>query len=277
MSNGTAIQIPRPVVKWVGGKRGIVDTLMKLMPEDYGDYWEPFVGGGALFFALHPNPHRAHISDVNDDLMNMYRTVKRSKNKLMAELDVLSAFQSEDFYYAIRAEHNINDPALRAARFVFINKLCYNGLIRYNSKGQINTPWGHKKNPVTLYDRENINAVAAALKGVEIATRSYDKIEPSPGDFVYFDPPYHDAYNSYSKNGFGDEGQAELASFFRALDARGVLLMLSNSDTPLIRELYDGFNVREITAPRAVSCKGDGRKPVSELIVTNYEVAHADE
>lgn len=271
MANIEGNDKPKPLLKWAGGKRGIVDKLIAAMPDEYGDYWEPFVGGAALFLELSPlGSHAVHLSDINDDLMNTYRIVRRSPRKLMRSLDEMAESHCEEYYYEVRAQSQLESSLARAARFIFINKTCYNGLIRYNSKGLINTPWGHKKNPVSLYDEENILACRTAFRGVELAARSYLDIAPKAGDFVYFDPPYDDTYNGYSKNGFGVEGQRSLAQFCRELDARGVKWMLSNSDTPLINELYAGFNISYISAPRAMSCKSDGRKAVREVLITNY-------
>ena len=271
MASLSIMEKPKPLLKWAGGKRSIADKLIAAMPAEYGDYWEPFFGGGALFLELSPlEGHAAHLSDVNDDLINTYKVVRRSPKKLMCALDEMAERHSEEFYYEVRAQAQLEGVLDRAARFVFINKTCYNGLIRYNSKGQINTPWGHKDNPVTLYDRNNILACSAAFKGAELAVRSYSEIAPKAGDFVYFDPPYDDTYNGYSRNGFGAEGQRSLARFCRELDSRGVKWMLSNSDTPLVNELYEGFNIAYISAPRALSCKTEGRKPVREVLVTNY-------
>lgn len=263
----------KPIVKWVGGKRGILNELVSAMPENYGDYWEPFAGGAALFFEVNPaaQGHVSHLGDVNDDLIVTYKAVKSARKRLMEELDALAAQHSEEFYYEVRSRRDVRGYVNRAARFIFINKTGYNGLIRYNSKGQINTPWGHKDNPVYLYDEDNLKACSSALQGVELVTASYRDANPSEGDFVYFDPPYDDTYNGYSKSGFGIAEQESLAAFCRELDEAGVYWLLSNSDTPLIRELYDGFHVRVLTAPRAVSCKGDGRKPVREVLVSNYE------
>lgn len=242
------------------------------MPKEYGDYWEPFVGGAALFLELQPQQHghKAHLSDINDDLITTYKAIKTSKNKVMELLDTHAAAHSEEYFYTLRAQHDLTNKAHRAARFIFLNKTGFNGLIRYNSKGEINTPWGHKKNPVTLYDRANMDAFAAALKSVELQTCSYDKIQPKAGDFVYLDPPYHSTYSGYTKDGFGADSQRNLALYLNSLDAQNVKWMLSNSDTTLIHELYHPYNVKTITAPRAISCKAEGRKAVNELIITNY-------
>lgn len=262
----------KPIVKWVGGKRGILDKLVAAMPQEYGSYYEPFAGGAALFLALSPlDGHKAFISDLNGDLVNLYSVVQKKPVALMSALDSMADKHCEDYYYEVRSWHDLEDPVERAARFLFINKTGYNGLIRYNSKGQINTPWGHKKNPVSLYVEEDIRAAAQAFKGASVRCRSYTMCRPKAGDFVYLDPPYDSTYNGYDKDGFGVKGQCSLAEWCHVLDGRGVKFMLSNSDTPLINELYQDFHVAKITAPRAVSCKADGRKPVQEVLVTNYE------
>lgn len=266
------IVAPKPLLKWAGGKRGILSELIAAMPAEYEDYWEPFFGGGALFLELYPlHGRQSHLSDVNPDLINTYKIVRYSPRKLMEKLDEMSTKHSEEYYYEMRSQGNLKSSLERAARFIFINKTGYNGLIRYNSKGLINTPWGHKKNPVSLYDEANILACSKAFKKTDLAVRTFSNIAPEAGDFVYFDPPYDDTYNGYSKNGFGIEGQMALAALCKDLDNRGVKWMLSNSDTPLINKLYDSYKISHITAPRALSCKGDGRKPVLEVLVTNYE------
>lgn len=142
----------KPIVKWVGGKRGILDELVKAMPETFNSYYEPFAGGAALFLSLSPlTNHKAFISDLNGDLINLYSIIQNKPDELMLKLDELASKHTQDFYYEVRSWHHLDDDVLRAARFLFINKTGFNGLIRYNSKGEINTPWGHKKNPVTLY------------------------------------------------------------------------------------------------------------------------------
>lgn len=261
----------KPIVKWVGGKRGILDKLVNAMPDEYDSYYEPFAGGAALFLAQSPLEHKAFISDLNSDLINLYTVVQSNSEALMNRLDKMAEAHSKEYYYEVRSQHNLVDPLERAARFLFINKTGFNGLIRYNSKGEINTPWGHKKNPVKLYVREDIEAAEKAFRRATVRCRSYSMCRPGEGDFVYLDPPYDNTYNGYDKDGFGVKGQCQLAEWCHVLDERGVLFMLSNSDTPLINELYQDFNIQKIQAPRAVSCKADGRKPVQEVLVTNYE------
>lgn len=261
----------KPIVKWVGGKRGVLPYLLEAMPDEYNAYYEPFAGGAALFMALQPlDSHKAYISDLNSDLINLYQVVQHYSSKLLQELDAMAERHCEEYYYQVRSQHNIQDPVKRAARFLFINKTGYNGLIRYNSKGEINTPWGHKKNPVSLYSEQDIRDAAEAFRGATLRCRSYTMCRPGKGDFVYLDPPYDNTYNGYDKDGFGVKGQVALAEWCHMLDEKGVRFMLSNSDTPLVNELYQDFDIQKIRAPRAVSCKANGRKPVQEVLVTNY-------
>lgn len=261
----------KPIVKWVGGKRGILSTLKEAMPDDFGAYYEPFAGGLALFFDLAPlSGHKSYISDLNEDLVNLYEVVQKQPRELMARLDDHTKAHSEDYYYEVRGQHNLPLGLERAARFVFLNKTGYNGLMRYNAKGEFNTPWGHKKDPVQLYNEQDILDASAALKSATLRCRTYSQCRPKAGDFVYLDPPYDDTFTSYNAGGFGVGGQVKLAEWCRALDERGVLFMLSNSDTPLINELYQGFTIERVKAPRAVSCKANGRGAVTEVLVRNY-------
>lgn len=261
----------KPIVKWVGGKRGILPILQDAMPTEFSSYYEPFAGGAALFLSLAPiNGHKAFISDVNADLINLYSVVQRNPNALLNELDQMASKHCEEFYYKVRSCNQIDDDIKRAARFLFINKTGYNGLVRYNSKGEINTPWGHKKNPVSLYVENDIWAANKAFNGAIVKCRSYSFCRPKAGDFVYLDPPYDDTYNGYAKDGFGVQGQQALAKWCHKLHKRGIKFMLSNSDTPLINMLYKDFYIKKITAPRVVSCKATDRKPVQEVLIVNY-------
>lgn len=269
----------KPILKWAGGKRLIVPELIAHMPAEYGEYWEPFCGGAALFLALFPIEGKlAHLYDLNDDLITTYRAVRTYRFRLMRTLDKLNEDWSEEAYYRIRAQHDLKDPVLRAARFIYLNKYGYNGLVRYNGKGEFNVPWGHKKNQVPLYEYDNLASASKAFVRVDMKAWSYERIKPAPGDFVYFDPPYHSTFTGYQKSGFDEDAQRKLAEFCRQLDSEGVLFMASNSATPFIEELYAGFHIDHIDAPRFVSCRGDGRKPAREVLVTNYEsVLRGDE
>ena len=261
----------KPILKWAGSKRAIVPVLQAHMPETYGDYWEPFLGGASLFLSLFPiNGKRAHLSDLNDDLITVYTAIRDDADAVMAAADKLNEDWTEEAYYAVRAQHDLTDPVERAARFPYLNKYGYNGLARYNKSGRYNVPWGHKKKQVMLYDPDNIRDAASAFAIADLDTASYDSIKPAAGDFVYFDPPYHSTFNDYQKGGFGEDGQQALADFCRRLDDAGVLFMASNSYNDYICGLYDGFDITVIDAPRYISCRSDGRKPTQEVLIRNY-------
>lgn len=262
-----------PFLKWVGGKRGIIEELKSRMPDSYGDYYESFVGGGALFFELLPK--KAHISDANLDLILTYKVIQNDVEKLITVLKKHQKHHCEEYYYRIRAKHNLDDPIDIAARMIYLNKTCFNGLYRVNKKGEFNTPMGKYTNP-GICQEDNLRACNKALKGTSIEYKDYTKIEPKSGDFVYFDPPYHPtsetSFTAYSMLDFTEKDQQNLADFCKELHKKGVKIMLSNSNTPFIRNLYSGkmFKTAIVKAPRLVNCKPNGRKDVEEVLITNY-------
>lgn len=240
-------------------------------------YFEPFVGGGALFFSV--QHHHSFLSDVNDELVNVYRVVKSQVEELIEELRT-HRYENE-YFYEVRALDRSPTfrelPALqRASRFIFLNKTCFNGLYRVNSRGQFNVPFGDYNNP-KIVDEHNLRACSTALRTAEIACESYLEVEErlAKGDFVYFDPPYAPLsvtsnFTSYSAGGFSSKDQEELRELCIRLDQRGVKFMVSNSSAPLILELYKGFKIDLIAAGRAINSKGSARGKVSEAIITNY-------
>lgn len=267
-----------PFLKWAGGKRQLLGKLLAHVPESFGTYHEPFVGGGALFFKLRALERlkQARLSDVNPELVNAWTMLRDATENVLAELEKLASRTDKESFYAVRAL----DPAAltgpeRAARIIYLNKTCFNGLYRENSKGIFNVPYGDNGNPRVL-DRPNLLAVARALKGVTLTQGSFSVSvkHARPGDFFYFDPPYHpvsgsSSFTAYSRGGFGVEGQQQLARVFGELAEMGVHVLLSNSDTPLIRELYEGrgFEITRVEASRAINCNADRRGPVGELII----------
>ncbi len=262
-----------PFLKWAGGKGRLLAQFQPLFPQRYGRYFEPFVGAGAVFF--HLNPEEAHLSDVNFELVNAYQVIRDHVDALIA---TLSDYQHDkDFYYALRAQDpETLSPVERAARIIYLNKTCFNGLYRVNRRGQFNVPFGDYKNPRIL-DEAGLRAAHAALQNVSVTHQGFDAVlaEAKSGDFVYFDPPYHPlsptaSFTSYAADDFGPEDQIRLAAVFRRLDAKGVKLMLSNSDTPFIRDLYEGFHIQQVWAPRAINRDASKRKGVHEVVVTNY-------
>lgn len=263
-------------MKWAGGKAQLLSQMEPFFPKDFRTYFEPFLGGGAVFF--HLRPVAAVLSDSNPELINAFAMVRDDPEGLMEELDFhFPRRKEEQYFYAVRAQDPAAlSPVQRAARTIFLNKTCFNGLYRVNSDGRFNVPWGGYKNP-TLYNRENLLAANALLKGRKLLLSDYRKAcaRAKVGDFVYLDPPYHplsetSQFTGYTKEDFGSRQQRQLAETCRRMDKRGVLFMLSNSATPLVRSLYEGFQARVLRAKRAINSKGTGRGAIDELLVTNY-------
>lgn len=262
-----------PFLKWVGGKRSIIEKLRAHMPEIYNDYYEAFIGGGALFFDTKPN--KTFISDINSDLIITYKVVRNNVDKLIEALKKHQRLHCEEYYYRVRARHDLDDPIEVAARLIYLNKTCFNGLYRVNRKGEFNTPMGKYANP-GICQEDNLRACSKALKSATIEYKDYRNIEPKVGDFCYFDPPYHPisdtSFTSYSILDFTEKDQSDLADFCKDLHKRGVKIMLSNSNTPYIQDLYKSniFKIAIVNAPRLVNCKPNGRNSVEEVLITNY-------
>ena len=282
MTIDTNIQ-PHPFVKWAGGKTQIISKLKEYLPHSYNSYFEPFVGGGALLFTILPK--KAHINDQNQELMCAFKCFGDEEyfNKLILQLKIHEQNHSEEYYYSVRNEDQKenfkeNPIYIRAARMIYLNKACFNGLYRVNSKGYFNVPSG-KKEKVNAYDSENFNAIRKFFVDSIIKTTDCDFEEAvkdaKAGDFVYFDPPYDvypdkQGFVDYGKDGFGKEEQIRLAKCFDKLSKKGVNVMLSNHNTQFINELYSGYNIHVIDAKRMINSKGDGRGFVQEVIITNY-------
>lgn len=272
----------KPFVKWAGGKRSIIDKLIKLSPDNYDTYYEPFVGGGAMLFELAPT--KAVINDYNIELMNVYNCIKdeRKFNLMCKELNKHETNHSEEYYYEIRSldkdKKKFNKLAdyKRAARTIYLNKACFNGLYRVNSKNEFNVPFG-KKLKINTYDGINLGIVYSFLNLNDIKILSIDfetaVKDAKKGDFIYFDPPYDSdtsTFNSYTENGFVKEEQKRLSNVFKDLDKRGCYVMLSNYNTSLVKELYKDYNFNYIEAQRNIGAKAKDRGIVEEVIITNY-------
>lgn len=267
---------PRPFVKWAGGKGQLLSELVARVPQPFNRYFEPFVGGGALFFNL--SPKQAVLSDSNPDLINLYVVIRDQVDELIEDLG--QHVYDREYYYRLRQvdrtlEYGQWTAVKRASRFIYLNKTCYNGLYRVNSRGEFNVPFGRYKNP-TILDVDNLRACHEALQGVTIECRDFREAcrELGEGDFVYFDPPYMPvsataSFTGYTREGFGEKMQEELVSVCRALDRRGVRFMVSNSDTPLVRGLYEGFNLEVVFAARSINSQGRKRGRVPEVVVRN--------
>ncbi len=272
----------KPFVKWAGGKRQIIDKLKRYVPDEFDTYYEPFIGGGALLFEL--SPRRAVINDSNEELMNVY-SVLCDEEKFKKMCSVLNHYEKEhceEFYYDIRnKDRNKNaykrlSDYTRAARTIYLNKACFNGLYRVNSKNEFNVPFG-KKERVNTYDGGNLITVSnyLTMNDVEILSVDFEQSvkNAKKGDFIYFDPPYDSetsTFNSYTEDGFGKDEQIRLAKVFKELDSRGCYVMLSNHNTSLINDLYKNFNIHVIEAKRNINSNGKKRGKVKEVIITNF-------
>lgn len=273
---------PKPFIKWPGGKAQHLPKLRRRMPQHIGTYVEPFVGGAALFFSTQPT--QAILNDANPKLVNLYISVRDHKDELVASL---SSYEYEynslttldakhDFYYQSRTEFNAcgfeTDLTVSdAARFVFLNKTCFNGLYRENKAGQFNAAFGWKQT-VRLYDEANLSSCSDTLQDVVVECGDFEDACRSllDGDFVYFDPPYDSTFNGYRKDGFGEECQVSLHGLFERLTEGGVRCMLSNSNTEFVRSLYKDHNIEVVSAKRMINRNGAGRNG-EELIITNYK------
>lgn len=272
-----------PFVKWAGGKTQILNKLKSFMPKTYNTYYEPFIGGGALLLDL--APCKASINDMNEELICVYKCLCDDKlyNEMVKMLIAHENNHSEEYFYKIREmdrEESFTSLPLyeRAARMIYLNKSCFNGLYRVNSKGYYNVPFG-KKDKVVAFDRENLNNLHNYFLTNDITITNLDFEQAvknaKAGDFVYFDPPYDtlddkDSFTAYAKGAFGKKEQKQLAELFKKLSDKGVYVMLSNHNTSFIRELYEGFNINVIEAKRMINSKGSGRGNVEEVIITNY-------
>ncbi len=267
--------VATPFVKWVGGKRSIIGDLVARLPQNFNGYWEPFAGGSALFFENADRLTAAHLSDNNFDLVITYNVIKRDPEPLIRRLEEHAAKHSSDYYYKVRAQHELQGPVEIAARLIYLNRTCYNGLYRVNKRGEFNVPVGSYKNPNVVAE-DNLRACNKALAGAIIECRDFDTTTPQAGDFGYFDPPYHPTINSsftnYTKLDFTEQDQVRLRDFAVKLGKEGVHVMLSNSDTPFIRDLYKdkAFTIGTVQAPRMINCKPNKRGTVSEVLITNY-------
>lgn len=272
-----------PVVKWAGGKRQILEKLKANLPEKFNNYFEPFIGGGALLFDLAPK--NATINDVNQELLAIYTCLKDDElyRLMLEELNKHEKNHSEEYYYQVREWDR--DPRFeleplwkRAARAIYLNKSCFNGLYRVNAKGYFNVPSAKKEHVVT-YSKANMEEIHEYFKDDNVTILSGDFVEATrnahEGDFVYFDPPYDswedkESFTAYSKFDFNKDDQRRLADCFKDLTNRGVKCMLSNHNTAYINELYNGFNIQVIKAKRMINANAAGRGAVEEVIITNY-------
>ncbi len=300
----------KPFIKWAGGKSALLNDIRKFYPDELGKsinkYCEPFVGGGAILFDVLSNYNldEVYISDVNKELVNVYKNIKYNVEELIKVLDkfqneyiLLDTEKRKEYYYDRRKEFNLYieektpDKIYGSALFIFLNRTCFNGLYRVNSKGLYNVPMGAYKNPKIL-DKENLINISKKLKNVKIICAKYDKSMDfiDENTLVYFDPPYRPltstaSFTSYSKYEFGDKEQIELAEYFKSVSEKGATCILSNSDPKNTDEkddffdyLYKGFNINRIQSKRRINSNANKRGNVSELLITNvFDIKQVEE
>lgn len=270
-----------PVVKWVGGKRQLISEIDKYLPSNYSTYYEPFLGGGAVFF--HLQPHKAVVNDINEELMNLYQVIKNNVEDLIEDLKKHK--NEPDYFYKIREldrdiqKYNELTPVERASRIHYLNKTCYNGLFRVNSQGQFNVPFGRYKNP-NIVNETTLRAVSNYFNTANIIFKCCDFEEAVKGcrksSFIYFDPPYDpisdtSSFTGYDKGGFDKAEQKRLKDLCDNLNNRGVKFLLSNSQTQFILDLYKDYRIEIVQAKRTINSKGNKRGEVNEVLVMNYE------
>lgn len=278
----SVIRGAKPFFKWAGGKHQLLSQFETYFPRNFNRYFEPFLGGGAVFFHLwntYRLPEQVFLFDNNEELINAYRVVR---DDLEALIDLLATHQknhNKEYYYQVRNldKQNIGLSYIeRAARTIYLNRTCYNGLYRVNSKKQFNVPMGSYKNPKVLY-RDVLEVASSALQNVSIQVKDFREIIAlaQTDDFFYFDPPYDPvsktaSFTGYTAGSFRDKDQRDLAGVFKELTEKGCSCMLSNSYTPFILELYENFRIEVVNARRAVNSDGNGRGNIKEVVVLNY-------
>ncbi len=271
------VEVPRPFIKWVGGKRQLIPQLSQYFPDKFNSYIEPFVGGGAIFFYL--LPQKSVLMDNNPELINTYQVIKYKVEELIESLRQHK--NNKDYFYEIRSwDRDLSrfrtlDKVEHASRTIFLNKTCYNGLFRVNKKNQFNTPFGRYKNPA-ICDELNLRAVSIALTDAKIQLADFSESikNAKSGDFVYMDCPYHPVsdtanFTSYTMDDFGIGEQKRLHRVYSELDRKGCTVLLSNSYTPFILDLYKDYTINIVQANRAVNCDPSKRGKVREVLISN--------
>ena len=280
--NNSSKKNAKPFLKWAGGKQQLLMRFEPYFPSNFQRYFEPFVGGGAVFFHLSNNrslPKATYLFDNNQELINAYLMVRDNLGELIEILKRHKRKHNKDYYYQVRNLDRKNiylSNVERAARTLYLNKTCYNGLYRVNSKGQFNVPMGSYKNP-KIFDEDLLEGASGALQGVTVEVRDFRSVVElaQPGDFYYFDPPYDpvsktSSFTGYTAGNFNNQDQKELADVFAKLSAIGCYCMLSNSHTPYVRELYKNFRIEIVKANRAINSKSNGRGAIEEVVAMNY-------
>lgn len=275
--------MPTPFIKFPGGKGYLAETIISNFPLKYKTYYEPMIGGGAIFFELarRGKIKKAWLADINPNLINIYEQLRDHLPEMLKYLKALRRKHNQsdprDLYYAVRKHVNrTTTPEIeKAAGLIYLSKTCFNGLFRFNSKGAFNAPVGDQKNP-KICDEANLLRVSQALQKVQLSCCSYEVLERNfkKHDLVYLDPPYwpvrESSFTGYTASKFTKEDHEKLAKNFAKWNARGVYLLLSNSDTPEVRKLYKKFRIISVEAPRRINSNGRGRGLVKEVLIKNF-------
>jgi DNA adenine methylase len=269
-------------LKWAGGKLQLIEQFKNLFPHNFNNYYEPFIGSGAVFFYLKSKLklNKVFLSDANEELINCFVAVRDKPSELIELLSNHQKKHSKEYYYAVRSiECDRLDSVNKAARLIYLNKTCFNGLYRVNSKGQFNVPMGDYENPC-IFDTNTLYQASQLLQGVHLRVMAFEKVVnfAQKDDFIYLDPPYiplskTSSFTQYSKGSFSGKEQKRLSEVFRILDLRGCFVMLSNSDHALTRELYRDYekNIVIVRAKRMINSVGSKRGVINEVVVTNYD------
>jgi DNA adenine methylase len=286
---GIEVPFSRPFLKWAGGKTQLLPELVKYYPTDsVNRYFEPFLGSGAVFFHFKAmvNPESSFLWDNNLELIQTFQAVRDDVERvieLLREHESVHSKEGKEHFLKIRKirAKKVTKPSDIAARLIYLNKTCFNGLYRVNSRGEFNVPFGKYLKP-SILNEEGLRKASRQLAGADIAEKDFRMVlcDAEAGDFVYLDPPYHPRsetayFTSYTRDSFGEKDQRELAEVYRALDKKGCLLVLSNSDTTLVRQLYKDFQKVEVTARRNINSRGDRRGPIKERLVVNDRLLEA--
>ena len=270
---------PKPFLKWAGGKTNLLGQYEPLFPEWSGDYFEPFIGSGAVFFYLSARPEERnyYLSDLNREIVDAFCAVRDDVEGVIKLLAKHQQLHSKDYFYQVRGLVPQNLSALeKAARTIYLNKTCFNGLYRVNKKGEFNVPMGNYKKP-SILQIETLKAASRALSPADLSTGHYSVLvdKAQAGEFIYLDPPYHPLsktamFTNYVAQAFGEKDQMELAEVAAALSKKGCLVMESNSNTDFIKDLYKGFKIQEVWARRSINREKSKRGAITELVVTNF-------
>jgi len=257
-----------PFIKWAGGKRSIINKLIQRIPKQYSSYYEPFLGGGALFFAL--NSNNAFLSDINFYLIVTYTAIRDNLDDVIYNLKIHKKNHKIEYYQKAKIKIGKEQEQSKvAALFIYLNKTCYNGLYRVNKSGLFNVPMGKYSAP-SILDEDNLRACSKFLQNAIIRQHNFIHCNPQKNQFYYLDPPYHETFSNYDGSGFKSKEHEKLADFCNNINDRHGFFMLSNSDTPFVRKLYKGYSIETISASRFISCKANERNKQNELIIRNY-------